>query len=217
MSAKATAADKHDALADCTVCAAGKYSAVKQTTDCIDCPEGTYNAKDASKAANHDKLDDCTNCAAGKYSAATKQTRDTCISCAIGKYGKAAGTGGNGANADAEADRTICAAGTYVATAAQTVCIDCPKRTCLVDKAAAADKHDALADCTNCAAAKYSAVSKQTSDTCISCAVGKFGKPAGTKGDDVVQHLRERLHHQRRQRVRKSSGCCQLRKAERCP
>jgi len=66
-----TAASKHDALADCTVCSTGKYKdVVKQVTDtCISCPLGMYIATFEAAAQLHEESLDFAS-AVAKYDAA---------------------------------------------------------------------------------------------------------------------------------------------------
>ena len=64
------------AQCSCTECAAGKYAAVKASSECTSCEPGKYILS----------ISTCNMCVAGKYSPATGASVSTCIDCEAGKY-----------------------------------------------------------------------------------------------------------------------------------
>ena len=176
-----------NALADCTICGAGKYSEnTAQTSDtCHDCPAGTVGVNNNNVVGDHDEKADCTTCSSGKYQDGTGET--SCEDCPVGRYRTADATNdnkdwdgtanGNNDGMNALADCTICGAGKYSENIAQTsdTCSDCPVGRFGVNTNTDVTEHDQLSDCTICGAGKYSEAVAQTSDTCNNCPAGTVG------------------------------------------
>jgi hypothetical protein len=105
----------------CSTCKAGEYA---QSSVCLACPGGTFNAQ--SMAA----ISVCTNCSAGSYTFNVNQT--ACMLCMPGYYST-----GTGAKLTCDG----CAPGTYSAAAGATACTLC-----------ALGKYAGTPGCTGCSA-----------------------------------------------------------------
>jgi hypothetical protein len=102
------------AVAECTDCGAGTYSA-EGASSCTNCAAGTYGISTGASS--------CTDCAAGTYSSSTGATsEDTCTGCPAGTYSSS--TGGTSVDTC-----TTCGTGTYSAEGA-TSCSDIANIDC---------------------------------------------------------------------------------------
>ena len=164
----------------CLACGLGKYADVLGSTQCKDCPAGTYNANVTSATS----ASVCIPCELGTYSSTPGATSAaTCVPCQKGYYsdslgqtactGCPLGTFSNATKATSAATCNDCDEGLFASSTASSTCSVCPMGSYTVAKK--------TANCLLCVQGKYSNMTRATSGAvCTDCEEGLFASSQGS-------------------------------------
>eukprot|EP00818_Percolomonas_sp_WS_P004482 CAMPEP_0117442670 /NCGR_PEP_ID=MMETSP0759-20121206/4277_1 /TAXON_ID=63605 /ORGANISM="Percolomonas cosmopolitus, Strain WS" /LENGTH=2194 /DNA_ID=CAMNT_0005234577 /DNA_START=309 /DNA_END=6893 /DNA_ORIENTATION=- len=193
---------------ECSICQAGRFkeSIDMYTSQCTDCPFGTYNPSSGvsstswtsaclscptghyTDAKGSTALANCKACPAGEY---VNEEKNGCLKCPAGTYSTKIGAADN-------STCTLCPLGTYNELHGQEKCIGCPGGSVTLDHGSLSSENctpctsgsysvtdNGITYCEMCPAGTYNALEKQTSlASCRFCISGTYQPVKGATSED---------------------------------